>query len=187
MKNDLDTLLKHHYEGKRLSDRQLQDIDDAAGMTQWLFQPMMACVFVALMTVSLLMPAFGLWPPGASDADTLSADIIKNHLAGKPVDFQAKDFDALTSHLTNADLPLRRPDLLNIDKAIKGARLCSLAGQPALQIYFSEEHQERTSLFIAKAQGALENIPFSGGNFDATVVLTWAENGHFYALAKDRL
>lgn len=187
MENDLDTVLRHHYRSKRLSSRQLSAIEDSTGRSGRWFKPLLACSSVVMLTILLLMPAVGLLPFNEPARDMLFADIIKNHMAGKPVDFRATDFDALTSHLANSGLHLRRPELLNFDKAITGARLCSLAGQPAIQIYFNAEHQERTSLFIAKAEGALENPHFSGGNFEAMAILTWAENGHFYALAKDSL
>lgn len=187
MKNDLDNVLKHHYQQKQLSSQQMQAIENSTGRKRYCYKPLLPYFSVAIVAILLLMPALGFLSFNSSERDILTNDIIKNHTLDKPIDFMANDLDTLVSHLANSGIHLHLPELLNVDKQITGARLCSLAGQNAIQIYFNKEQQEKTSLFIAKAEGVLENPFFSREEPKAVAILTWAENGHFYALAKDSL
>lgn len=185
MHDDLETLLRHHYKNAALSNEQLERIEGATRREQ---RPggrfLLRWVTAAVVAIALIIPALVIVSPGSPIA-TLSTDISRNHLANKPADFYAPDLNALATLFHSSGLTVRLPDLLNAHGQITGARLCSLAGQPAIHIYFSDSDDERKSLFIARAQGALEDANTLAIENEAIAILTWAENGHFYALAKD--
>lgn len=187
MHDDLDTLLKQRYAEAKLTDAQLQRTLAEAGRKPTLrFKRVIPWFAAAMIAMVMLFPA-ARWvgTPAQQSSAHLSADISKNHLAGNPADFYATDLVALAGHFKAAGMNIRLPDLLNTHGEITGARLCSLAGEPAIHIYFDAAEHERKSLFIAKAQGALAGTPSVTTNNTALAVLTWAENGYFYALAKD--
>lgn len=185
MHDDLETLLKHHYREKGLSSEQLERIKIATRHQRRrsgrYFLPWLAAVVLA---VALIIPALTMTSPD-THIETLFADISKNHLSNKPADFYASDLDALSDLFKKSGLNMRVPELINVHGQITGARLCSLAGQPAIHVYFSGNENERKSLFIAKAKGALKGVSTPVIEDSAMAILTWAENGHFYALAKD--
>ena len=187
MHDDLDTLLKQRYAVAKLTDAQLQrtlaEASRKPNRSLVRFAPWFA---VATFLLVLLIPvARWVETPEKHSLAQLSADISKNHLAGNPADFYATDLNALAGHFKAAGMNIRLPDLLNTHGQITGARLCSLAGEPAIHVYFDADEHERKSLFIAKAHGALADTPTVATNNTALAVLTWAENGYFYALAKD--
>lgn len=188
MRDDLDSVLRRHYSEKQLSARQLSGIqDNAPGAVASRFRVLMSWFSIAALVMLMLVPTLAFVFPDQQDRRLVSADITKNHLAGKPADFFATDFEGLSSQLSSAGLSMQFPTLLIADTKIVGARLCALAGEPAIHIFFEGDEQERRSLFIAKAEGALQNVASSMNETEATAIITWAENGHFYALAKDSL
>lgn len=186
MQDDLDTQLRRYYESQRLSADEVDRLArEGRTHSRWAWQApwswALAVMMVVAVAVTLVLPQ----SVNYSAVDMLTADISKNHLAGVPDDLPVRDIDSMAEQLAAVGLSFALPASRELQGQIVGARLCSLAGKPAVHIYLDDDGKQR-SLFVSAASDALPDLTGNAGRVAELDIQTWSENGHFFALAENR-
>ncbi|TVP88281.1 MAG: hypothetical protein EA348_11065 [Pseudomonadaceae bacterium] len=185
MQDDLDSQLRRYYQNRRLS---ADDVDALvqAGRAQrrWHWQSPLPWATAMLLMVALAFTALLPHNPSNEMADWLRADIAKNHLAGKPDDLAARDLVSLVSELESFGLGFALPQAIELYGKVVGARMCSLAGKPAIHVYLDSDGTEK-SLFVTAASESLSGVASELEKTPGLSIEVWSEQNHFFALASD--
>jgi len=186
MQDDLDAQLKRHYENQRLSADKIDDLVKVGRTrSRWILQAprswALGVIMVLAVAVALVMPESSI----DRDVEMLSADIAKNHMAGRSDDIQIRDLSTIVVQLAEIGFDFELPVSRQLQGEIVGARLCSLAGKPAVHVYLDNDGRLH-SLFVSVGNDSQPNLTGALPSLPDLDIQTWSEDGHFFALAQNR-
>ncbi|PKM28948.1 MAG: hypothetical protein CVV07_12460 [Gammaproteobacteria bacterium HGW-Gammaproteobacteria-11] len=185
MQDDLDTQLRRHYQCQRLSDEDINGIQQAGRARRWLrWQAPWSWATAFTLVLALAITTILSHTESDETAQWLVADIAKNHLAGKPDNLAEGDLLSLAVEMERLGLGFALPADLELHGRVVGARLCSLAGKPAIHLYLDSQGEEK-SLFVAAASHSLASVAHELDLPPGLSVEAWSEQDHFFALAKN--
>ncbi len=189
----IDTLVRQHYESKRLDDAALERLAQMASpapacepatgraSTPWARPDVRAGVGLAIAATLIFALLFTLVPYHENHGlqQRVAQEIALNHNKNLGVEYASSDLQQLAARMTELDFQLRPPEQFATgDLTLIGARYCSIQGQIAAQLkYRSGTDGTLYTLYQTRLNNRLDALqPGSLAYQDVTIELWQADN-----------
>lgn len=114
----------------------------------------------------------------------VAQEVELNHNKQLSSDFISDNYNELAASMNKLDFKVKAPQsLLGNLYQLTGARYCSIQGQIAAQIQLVDQHNQRMTLYITKANEKLAALHNKDQQMNGLTIRNWQEGELFYSLA----
>lgn len=197
----IDTLVREHYESKRLDDHalerlaQLADKPDqpehgarsfpgSAFLARTGFQTGLAIAATVIIALLFTLSPNGEYP---GLQERVAQEIALNHNKNLSVEYASADLHQISARMTELDFELSPPDqLASRELVLIGARYCSIQGQIAAQLKYQDKNSgQRYTLYQTRLNTELKPLQEGKLEHEQVTIELWQDDNLLMGLARD--